>query len=104
MHSFQKLIKKLSTYDSSPSNRILALKTFLISKHSLARSKLNKETDLPNFVTNLVLSEKAMNVSTLCKSIKYLFKFYSIASKAKDLQKRSHELADDYYGIAAEIK
>jgi hypothetical protein len=63
-----------------------------------------KESEQQNSATSWVLSVNSMNVLTVCKSIFNVSSFTcSICNTVKKLQFRSHELADDYYGIGAEI-
>ena len=65
---------------------------------------MTKEKELQSFVTNWVLSASSTSVSTVCKSSFSISNIiFSICNTVKKLQFRSHELADDYYGIGAEI-
>lgn len=65
---------------------------------------MTKEKELQSFVTNWVLSASSTSVSTVCKSSLSVSNIiFSICNTVKKLQFRSHELADDYYGIGAEI-
>jgi hypothetical protein len=68
------------------------------------RLKLIKDKEQQHFAINSDHLAKIMNALIICKfQIDYQW-FYSIAEKAKELQFRSHALADDYYAIGAEIK
>ena len=78
-------------------------KTSLSSKHSLARFKFRpRASQLPS-AKNWASSQKTTNGLGPCNSL-FQINFFRIATKVKDLQRKSHAISDDYYAIAAEIK
>jgi hypothetical protein len=65
---------------------------------------LIREKELQSFAINWALLANNTSASTVCKSYLIVSSFTSsICNTVKKLQFRSHELADDYYGIGAEI-